>query len=218
MRAAKIKIGQRFWRLRVVGEVKKIGVRRAFKFKCDCGQTVIKPLITVTTGHTKSCGCLFVESLSNKRTHGRSLDPIYAVWRGMLDRCQNTNNGAYVNYGGRGIKICKRWLVFENFLADMGERPSPKHEITRKDNDGDYKPGNVEWSNDGYVQARNCRAQKGGTSKYRGVDWWNNQAWRARITIEGKVHEIGLFDTEKEAARARDSVARLHKGFILNFP
>jgi hypothetical protein len=218
MRALAIKRGDRFGQLTIIREVERIGVRRAFKLKCDCGKTCVKQLILLTTGQTRSCGCLFIAALSNKRTHGQSKTPTYNVWSGMRKRCENPNEKSYVNYGGRGIKVCERWQKFENFLADMGERPSPQHEIDRINNDGDYKPGNVRWIDDGKAQARNRRKQKNASSRFRGVDWWNNSAWRVRITISGKVHELGCFSTEEEAGRAYDTVARNHKGYHLNFP
>lgn len=70
----------------------------------------------------------------------------YRVWATMLARCRNPNNAAWALYGGRGIVVCERWLSFESFRADMGDRPSPTHSLDRIDPNGNYEPGNVRWS------------------------------------------------------------------------
>jgi hypothetical protein len=64
----------------------------------------------------------------------------------MIGRCENTTTDAYPWYGGRGIKVCDRWRTFENFLADLGERPSKDHTLERGDVNGNYEPGNVRWA------------------------------------------------------------------------
>lgn len=73
--------------------------------------------------------------------------PEYMAWCSMRQRCYDKKNEQYKNYGGRGIAVCHRWMKFENFFADMGERPSPKHSLDRyPNNDGNYEPGNVRWA------------------------------------------------------------------------
>lgn len=85
------------------------------------------------------------------------MHPLYHTWSGIRARCTNPKNPNWPNYGGRGIRICERWLQsFEAFVADVGERPSAAHSIDRRDNDGHYEPGNVRWATAG-EQAANKR-------------------------------------------------------------
>jgi hypothetical protein len=98
-------------------------------------------------------------SPSNK-THGLSRTALYAVWVTMKERCLNGARGDYKRYGGRGIRVCDRWLhSFEAFLADMGDRPSPRHSLDRKDPNGHYEPSNCRWAT-AVEQARNRRANQ----------------------------------------------------------
>jgi hypothetical protein len=82
--------------------------------------------------------------------HGLSHHPLYHTYIGMVNRCLNPNSHSYNYYGGRGIAVCKRWLGkngFKNFIADMGNKPSPKHSIDRyPNNDGNYEPSNCRWA------------------------------------------------------------------------
>lgn len=130
--------------------------------ECECG--VIKEVIahSLRRGASKSCGCLQKDwAKSNKSgvTHGRTRTSIYNIWRTMVKRCNDPSSTNYPNYGGRGIKVCDRWLnSFENFLADMGERPQ-NLSLDRINNDGNYELSNCRWTNN-IIQSRNTRSNK----------------------------------------------------------
>jgi hypothetical protein len=221
MRRLEVKPGDRFGRLTVINETRILidngARRRRFWMQCDCGKKCIVRLLSLTSNNTQSCGCLYREKFTN-RTHGYAGTPTYVIWADMIQRCQNPRRKSYKHYGGRGIKVCERWHKFENFLADMGERPGPYHQLNRLNNDGNYEPGNVEWTDDLGAQARNKGKRSNMASEYRGVSRERGERWCARIYIDGREHYLGGFDSEEDAARAYDSVTRRHKGYHLNFP
>ncbi len=131
--------------------------------ECDCGEFVFiatTQLIRTDKKRTRSCGCL--HKGVNKK-HGYHGTTIHKAWCDRKQRCFNPKSPDYPDYGGRGITMCERWLIFENFLEDVlteiGEAPSPKHTIDRIDNDGNYEPGNIKWSTP-KEQARNRRTSK----------------------------------------------------------
>lgn len=144
-------VGKRFGRLLVTSKGKnRIYGRKkqtSWVCKCDCGNTTVVMRHSLTCGLTKSCGCLQREvAVIVNTTHGMSESKTYNTWRGMIDRCSSPSHEAYKHYGGRGIIVCERWLTFENFLADMGERPAGLSIDRYPNNDGNYEPGNCRWA------------------------------------------------------------------------
>lgn len=143
--------GQKFGELTTVKIIgRSVAGRVLWSCMCSCGSTSVVSTGDLRSGGTRSCGCSKTKFINETRVaHGEARrsfkSPEYRTWSGMLSRCSNPNVQGYKNYGGRGIKVCKRWLKFENFLADMGRRPSPKHTIEREDNDLGYTPKNCTW-------------------------------------------------------------------------
>lgn len=164
-----------------------------WKVRCDCGTEFIAVGCSLITGNTKSCGCY---SKDVHTTHGcatrKGTINEYAIWASMKNRCLSPTANCYHHYGGRGIKVCKRWLKFENFLKDMGKRPSAKHSVERIDNNGDYDPSNCMWATRS-VQNVNKRTTRRIT--FNGVTLaaseWAKKLQMKKPTLMGRLNSYG---------------------------
>lgn len=136
--------------------------------------------------------------------HHLSETPEYYTWASMKSRCNNPNDTGYKDYGGRGIKVCKRWTdSFLSFHEDMGKRPTRSYSIERLDVNGDYEPSNCKWASK-QEQARNTRVREWNTSGFRGVSWSKERKkWVAQIGVNGTTVGLGRYDSKAEAIDAR---------------
>lgn len=180
---------------------------RCVRLRCDCGTEYVAQMGALLRGKRISCGCARRKARTPEsvaRMHatleerGRiTQHPLYATWSNMKRRCRNPENKQFPNYGGRGITIFEPWLDSRVFIAwiedNLGSRP-PGCTLDRKNNDGNYEPGNVQWSS-GPAQSRNTRRALAGSVRYRGKGRWG-----FRVSAGG-------FFSEQEALAAQ------HKAF-----
>lgn len=207
--SAKIEmIGKKYGKLLVVRQVEpsKSGHTR-YLCKCDCGVEKIFQAQNIRTGKSESCGCERAKQLSErnsitKRTHCMSKSAEYKIWSGMLIRCA-TDHPKYHRHHGRGIKVCQRWRRFENFIADMGPRPSRFHSIDRIDNDGNYEPGNCRWAT--------AKEQSANTINniYETID--GEKHCLAEIARKYKINEQTLYHRYKVGKRGYDLIKKVSK-------
>jgi hypothetical protein len=176
--------GKRFGRLTVIELAgrKKAGsrMRPAWLCRCECGKETVVVSQQLCSGTTNSCGCLQRETARVvNSTHGRSRTAEHRIWMHMRARCLSPTDASYPNYGGRWIRVCRRWNRFENFIEDMGQRPSQNHTIERIDNDGPYSAANCVWA---------TRAQQNkNTRKVRSVVFDG----KSRLLVD-LAHEYGI--------------------------
>lgn len=129
--------------------------------------------------------------------------PLYSTWEGMNQRCNNPNHDSFSYYGGRGIKVCERWKLFENFLADMGVRPDGKTIDRYPDNNGNYEPSNCRWATPS-MQSKNSRLRRDNKSGCKGVFWFaKTNRWMVYINENGHRYDLGYYGDFFEACCVR---------------
>lgn len=184
-------LGKTFGLLLVVKETdQKVGGSFLWHCSCKCGNTKLVSQGNLVAGNVRSCGCLAVKmTIERSTTHGQTKTPLYQRWVSMRKRCLSPRHRAYKNYGGRGIKICKRWDSFENFREDLEESFSDHvHKfgtretwIERVNNDGNYEPRNVKWATK-KEQSRNTRFSQ-------------------KLTFDGKTQTISAWAEELKMSK-----------------
>lgn len=184
--------------------------KRMAIFQCRCGKLFKTSVNSVRSGHAHSCGCYHKEVVGDmRRTHNKSLHTLYKVWAAMKERCLNPSDPRYVDYGGRGILIFSIWQVdFQSYYDYITALPNYREigfSIDRIDNNGNYFPGNLRWTNQ-HFQVANSRKRKDNTSGYRGV-YFNkrDKNWNAAIFINGINHNLGYHDTPEIAVMVRNN-------------
>jgi hypothetical protein len=196
-------IGKKFGKLEVVDRVPKpkgkSGNHVWCLCVCDCGEIVEIRGTCIRTGNTTSCGCAKTKLCKTNLKHGHAgnkggrVSPEYQAWAKMIRRCESPNDSRYYCYGARGVSVCRAWRhSFEQFLADMGKRPSNEHSLDRKSNDGDYKPSNCRWATKKQQRLNkqnSCLITCEGITKT--ITEWSEQTGIQRQTIKQRIDKLG---------------------------
>ena len=189
--------GQRFGRLVVIREDGKDKRGEYYWIcRCDCGNEKRVSSYKLRSGNTQSCGCLQNEMIKNglHKTHGMSNDKLYIIWLNMKHRCNDPNNDMYANYGGRGIKVCDKWLQgFESFMQwafDAGYKNGLS--IERIDVNGNYEPANCKWvtKKQQYLN-RTDTHRLTAFGKTQTIKEWAEETGLKYDTIERRINQYG---------------------------
>jgi hypothetical protein len=200
--------GQRFGRLLVIEDAGRNAFKKVlWRCTCDCGKDINVPAGALITGNTTSCGCYLKERITK---HGGWKNASYNTWRAMIRRCTISTDKDYPRYGGRGVKVCTRWMDYLNFLHDMGE-PVGDETLDRVDVYGDYTPENCRWAGVA-TQNRNVRIRQNSKTGVTGVSKTTAGTYMAKVTLKKQSFYSKCFSTLEEAAAARKELERLHWG------
>ena len=167
--------GKVFGRWTVIERSANMGRHVQWFCKCECGKTGFASSTNLMSGGSRSCGCLQIDTVT---THGELRSPEYRAWAAMKSRCYTKSNCGYPYYGERGVIVCERWKYdFENFLTDMGRKPSSEYSLDRIDPAGNYCPDCCRWA-------------------IREVQD-NNRRSSSFITFDGKTQTVSTWPREK---------------------
>ena len=204
--------GEKFGQLTVVESLGSDGKNGWHLCLCSCGNYT--KIMTRNIKVIKSCGCLAEKTRftkDSKTTHGLSHTNTYKIWSGMVQRVTNPNNKRYSDYGGRGITVCEKWLDFEGFYEDMGERPKGKT-LDRIDNNLSYCKGNCKWSTLSEQQS-NRRPNKDSKTRL-GVSFCRQtKSWKARLVVNKKEIWLGRHEKYEDACYVVELAEIEHLGY-----
>jgi hypothetical protein len=223
--------------IRIKASTHPAGVRGA-RLRCDCGTVYEAMIYRLAHGGGQSCKCCLRDSARqrgstpesiaklteiNRRPenrervrrqqtrHGLTGHPLFNVWLGMLDRCENPDSRQYHRAGGRGVTVCPAWHDVAVFIAwveaNLEPRPANGY-FGRIDGSGDYAPGNVRWITPSRQAAGHPKRRGTYSSRFKGVSLYRKDGtWQAQITVNYRNRYLGRFPTEEAAASAYDDAA-----------
>jgi len=154
-----------YWK--IISYSHSVGYQRYYNCECICGNKKVVCGKSIKQGQSKSC--CWIGFQPGVKTHGEAnKSREYVAWQAMKYRCLFPSCKAYKNYGGRGITVCDRWKhSFENFLSDMGRKPTNKNSLDRyPNNNGNYEPGNCRWAT---MQQQACNTRGNCIFEYNGI-------------------------------------------------
>ena len=192
--------GRRFGQLTALSETRATNGKLRWRCQCDCGALTVNCPQQLVDGKVKSCGCY------RRSANGHSHTPMHTIWSSMIGRCQNPRSRSYAHYGARGITVCPRWELYENFLADMGERP-PGTSLDRIDNNGGYEPENCRWATKSEQQRNKGNNRVLVVSGYRMTLTEASERFGVKVATIWKRLEAGWPDERAALAPLRASVA-----------